>query len=170
MDLIIHEATVNDAAQMLQFVQNLSEEPDINLPMAPGEFKISLEQEKDILAEYQLADNSTFLVAEVEGEIVGILNIKGGLRSRQRHAGELGISVKKGWRGKGLGEQLMEAALRWARAGGILKRIELKVYARNTAAIHLYQKYGFEIEGTRRRAIFQGGQYLDDLIMSLLLE
>ena len=64
----------------------------------------------------------------------------------------------------------MEAALRWARAGGILKRIELKVYARNTAAIHLYQKYGFEIEGTRRRAIFQGGQYLDDLIMSLLLE
>lgn len=170
MDLIIREATVNDAAQMLQFVQNLSEEPDINLPMAPGEFKISLEQEKDILAEYQLADNSTFLVAEVEGEIVGILNIKGGLRSRQRHAGELGISVKKGWRGKGLGEQLMEAALRWARREGILKRIELKVYARNTAAIHLYQKYGFEIEGTRRRAIFQGGQYLDDLIMSLLLE
>ena len=60
-------------------------------------------------------------------------------------------------------------AIAWAQQSGIVTRIELYVYARNQAAIHLYEQFGFEIEGRRRRAIYQDGTYVDDLIMARLL-
>ena len=69
-----------------------------------------------------------------------------------------------------MGSALIRALIDWARAPGIVTRIELRVYARNARAIHVYEKLGFEREGLRRRAIFQDGEYQDDLLMALLLE
>ncbi len=86
------------------------------------------------------------------------------------HAGVLGMSVARAWRGNGVGQALMQEALRWARESSTLKRIELKVYVRNAAAVHIYEKFGFEVEGRRRNAVFQDGGYLDDYVMALLLE
>jgi ribosomal protein S18 acetylase RimI-like enzyme len=42
------------------------------------------------------------------------------------------------------------------------------VYVRNTAALRLYQKFGFQIEGTRRNYIREGTTYVDDYIMARL--
>ena len=42
-----------------------------------------------------------------------------------------------------------------------LKRLELTVFVDNEPAIRLYQKFGFEIEGTRRAAAFRDGQFVD---------
>jgi len=69
----------------------------------------------------------------------------------------------------GSASALTAPAIEWAKGTGIVTRIELAVYARNAAAIHLYEKFGFEIEGRRRRAVYQNGEYVDDLIMALLL-
>jgi putative acetyltransferase len=63
----------------------------------------------------------------------------------------------------------MARAVEWARNSGVVTRIELDVYVENARARHLYEKFGFEVEGRRRRAIFRDGQYHDDLIMGLLL-
>ncbi len=48
--------------------------------------------------------------------------------------------------------------------------IYLHVYARNTRGIHVYEKFGFQVEGRRRAAIYQDGEYLDDLVMGLWLD
>ena len=79
------------------------------------------------------------------------------------------MSVARDWRGKGVGQVLMAEALYWARERSALKRIELKVYVRNAAAVHIYEKFGFEVEGRRRKIVFQDGVYLDDYVMALLL-
>jgi RimJ/RimL family protein N-acetyltransferase len=81
----------------------------------------------------------------------------------------LGISVRQGWRNQGVGSKLLAQAIEWVRQSGVITRIELYVYARNQAAIHLYEKFGFEVEGRRRRALYQNGEYLDDWVMALLL-
>ena len=169
MQITIREAQPSDAEQLIAYVQRLSEEPDINIPLAPGEFNLTVEQERDFLADYTASDNSIFLVAEVGSQIVGTLNCKGGKRQATRHAATLGISVSKGWRNQGIGSTLMARAIKWAKNTQIITRIELIVYARNEVAIHLYKKFGFEVEGRRRRTIYQYGEYLDDLIMALLL-
>ena len=108
-------------------------------------------------------------MAENEGEIVGILNCKGSMRHAIRHAVELGMSVAEGWRGKGVGSQLMASAIEWAKQTGIVSRIELSVFERNERAIRLYKRFGFVVEGRRRKAIYREGEYQDSLMMGLLL-
>jgi len=51
-----------------------------------------------------------------------------------------------------------------------LTRVELEVFASNTAAISLYTKCGFEREGVKRRARYIDGKYDDIILMALLRE
>jgi RimJ/RimL family protein N-acetyltransferase len=169
MEVIIREAKPSDAAQIIAYVNRLSEEPNSNIEISPGEFDRTVEEEAGFLAEFAASENSVFFVAEADGKIVGILNCKGSSRAAIRHAVTLGMSVDRDWRGKGIGGRLIAHAIEWAKRTRSIKRIELAVFERNAIAIHLYQKFGFEVEGKRRKAVFRDGQYLDGLIMALLL-
>ena len=46
-----------------------------------------------------------------------------------------------------------------------LTRLRLTVHEDNEIAIHLYQKFGFKIEGRESKAIYKDGKYMDILIM-----
>lgn len=51
-----------------------------------------------------------------------------------------------------------------------LHRISLDVIADNKPAIHLYQKFGFKIEGVKKEAYFgEDGKYHGELVMGLIL-
>ena len=149
----IRQANTGDAAALLAYMAALTAETDIDIPLQPGEFHYTLEEEAAFLQKYASTDNCLFLVAEREGEIIGELTLNGGNLHAMHHTAILGMTVRRPWRGKGVGSALLASALNWARQNGILKRIELYVYARNQAAIHLYQKYGFEFEGRRYRSL-----------------
>ena len=170
MEVIIREAQASDAAQIIAYVNRLSEEPVSNIAISPGEFTHSVAEEESMLAQFAASENSIFLVAEADGKIVGQLNCRGrNDRKAIRHTVTLGMSVDQDWRGQGIGSLLMSEAIAWAKGLGFIKRIELLVFERNEIAMHLYQKFGFEIEGKHRKAIFRDGVYLDNLTMALLL-
>jgi L-phenylalanine/L-methionine N-acetyltransferase len=102
------------------------------------------------------------LVACVEGEVVGNLGLETSPnRPRIRHVGSIGMAVRDDWQGKGVGTALMEAALDLADNWLNLTRIELRVYVDNSAAVALYKRFGFEIEGTHSRYAFRDGEYVD---------
>ena len=63
------------------------------------------------------------------------------LHGKSSHVGELGIFIKKGYRDKGIGELMMQQALKYANKEGI-KIVKLSVFANNDRAIHLYKKFG----------------------------
>ena len=65
------------------------------------------------------------------------------------HGGRLGMGVVAGWRGKGIGRALIDAALKAAPCAGF-RRVELDVFSTNTAAIGLYRRIGFVQEGIKR--------------------
>ena len=44
----------------------------------------------------------------------------------------------------------------------------MAVYVDNAPAIRLYQKFGFEAEGTLRGYAFRAGQYVDSFFMARL--
>jgi L-phenylalanine/L-methionine N-acetyltransferase len=165
----VREATPADAAPLLAHLKALAAEPGINIPLAPDEITTTLEQEKALLTEIAASPRAIMLVAEAQGAIVGELSLKA-ISSRRavQHVATLGMSVSAQWRRKGVGRELMTAVLEWAPTAGI-KRIELYVYARNAAAIGLYEKFGFAVEGRRKAFIREGDTYLDDLVMGRVL-
>ena len=78
------------------------------------------------------------------------------------------MAVRDDWQGKGVGTALMEAALDLADNWLNLMRIELHVYVDNAGGIALYEKFGFEVEGTHRRFAFRDGEYVDAYSMARL--
>jgi GNAT superfamily N-acetyltransferase len=125
MEVIIREANPSDAARMIGYMNRLSEEPDSNIEISPGEFNRPVEEEAGFLAEFAASEHSVFFVAEAGGKIVGVLNCKGSNRKAIRHAVTLGMSVDQDWRGKGIGSRLMACAIEWAKNTRTIKRIEL---------------------------------------------
>lgn len=169
-DIILREARVEDAADLIAYVQELTGEPDSFLLTGPGEFQMSVEDEEAYIQDKAEAENSLAMLALSGSQIVGEVNLYAGPRKAEQHAAVLGISVRSGWRDQGLGTRLMTAALDYARNESSLKRIELRVFETNLAAIHLYKKFGFIIEGRRRKSIYKEGKYIDDLLMAVLLD
>src|ERR687890_887580 len=106
------------------------------------------------------------LVACMDEEVVGHLGLETFTRPRRRHVGEIGMAVRDEWQGKGVGTALMEAALDLADNWLGLTRVELTVCTDNAAAIALYEKFGFGIEGTHRRYALRNGEYVDAYSMA----
>lgn len=107
------------------------------------------------------------LVACVDNEIVGQVSIHTNpSRPRRRHTAGLGMAVRDDFQGQGVGTALMRAAVDVADNWLNILRLELEVYTDNEAAIRLYKKFDFEIEGTHRRHSFRAGQYVDVYAMA----
>lgn len=169
MSFTLRRAEPADAAAVIAYMKRLLAEPNHNLRAEPDEFTLTVEEEAEIIREKNTTPNSIFLVAEAEGEIIGVLTCTGGVYRSEKHSCDLGISVAQEWRGMGVGQALMEYAIRWAKEVG-LKRIMLFVFARNEGAIRLYERCGFQIEGRLRNDMYKNGEYLDGLVMGLLLD
>lgn len=111
-------------------------------------------------------ESDYYLVGIIDGRIVGMVSVDTfPNRPRRRHAGAIGISVHADWQGKGLGKELMRAIVDLADNWLNLTRLELEVYADNEAAIRLYERFGFEVEGRLRKHALRDGQFVDAIVM-----
>ncbi|MDA8193599.1 MAG: GNAT family N-acetyltransferase [Thermaerobacter sp.] len=166
----IREATEADAPAMIAYMRHLTAESGIYIPWTPGEFTLTVADEETVIARHRARLNAVILLAfSPDDHLIGLWNALGSERQALRHAIEFGMSVAQEHRGHGVGGALLEAGLAWAASTELVSRVELQVYRENAAAIHLYQKHGFEHEGCRRRAFYQNGRYYDALLMARLL-
>ena len=164
-DVLIRRVRTTDAEDMAR----LMGDPDTfgNLLQLPYP---SVEAWRTRLSEWDAPGRTDLLlVAEADQRLIGNAGLHPmGNALRRRHALGLGITVEKSWHGRGVGSQLMAALLdaadRWL---GCL-RIELTVYTDNAAAIALYRKFGFAVEGTHRAYALRDGRYVDALAMARL--
>jgi RimJ/RimL family protein N-acetyltransferase len=113
----------------------------------------------------QAPEEAAAFLAESDGELIGQLGI-------ENHSGvaDLGMMVAAGWRGRGVGTALMEAAVKWAEGAGAHK-VVLQVWPHNEAARALYRRFGFQDEGTLRRQYRRrSGELWDAISMGLVLD
>lgn len=116
-----------------------------------------------------IPDHVHILAAEVDESVVGILGIHFD-PERHSHTAALGMMVHEDYRGRGVGSALMEAAIELCEQWHNISRITLEVFIDNTAGIALYQKCGFEIEGTLRNYAFRDGRFVDSYTMARVRE
>jgi putative acetyltransferase len=110
----------------------------------------------------EVPEGHYMLVACVDGKIVG----HGGLHPadkspRRAHVMSVGLAVADPWHGRGVGSALVKALVDLADDWMNVIRLELTVFADNAAAIALYRKFGFEIEGTHKAYALRSGEYVD---------
>lgn len=92
-------------------------------------------------------DTETKMIA---GFVSGWIESKPPIFHRREYGLLSNIFVKDGYRSKGTGRVLIDALKRWCGEKG-LKRIELSVDARNSAAVRAFEKCGFTEVGKRMR-------------------
>jgi L-phenylalanine/L-methionine N-acetyltransferase len=133
--------------------------------VAAGTLQFPMTSVHERLARYTQSPTLRMLVAETETQLVG----EGSLRlfeGRRKHVGSIGIAVDESYQGLGIGAKLMAALLDLADNWYNLVRVELQVYDDNQAGIHLYEKFGFTVEGTHRAFAFRDGNYVNALTMA----
>ena len=109
------------------------------------------------------------LVAERDGQLVGSAGLHpAGPSPRRRHAMYFGVSVVPAAQRQGVGSALLQAVCDYADRWAQLLRLELHVFTDNAAAIALYRKFGFEVEGTLRGYAMRDGVYADSHVMARL--
>lgn len=109
--------------------------------------------------------NTHYLVAELDGKVVGMIGIHG-KTGRKSHCAGIGMMVHDAYQGRGIGTALMAAAIDLADRWLGLMRLELDVYPDNEPARRLYRKMGFVEEGVQKKAVFRDGQYVDLVMMA----
>ncbi|HUT74043.1 MAG TPA: GNAT family N-acetyltransferase [Armatimonadota bacterium] len=96
-----------------------------------------------------------FRVAAIESEVVGYAVVC--RRSLRRGHAELStFAVREDLRNRGVGSQLMSQALAHLAAAKV-KRVNLQVSVRNSAACRLYERFGFRVASTLR-GYYGGGE------------
>ncbi|MGI8690871.1 MAG: GNAT family N-acetyltransferase [Thermomicrobiales bacterium] len=128
----------------------------------------SIEERREWLSHSPQGTHS--LVAEIDGRVVGQLGLHPTTNPRRRHCASIGMAVHDDFQGQRVGSALMAAMLELADRWLDLRRIELQVYADNAAAVHLYEKFGFVIEGSLRAYAYRSGAYVDTYAMARLRE
>jgi RimJ/RimL family protein N-acetyltransferase len=167
--LILRQAAVEDAEDTIAYVRDVIGESDYLL-WEPGEFRPSPDKQRELLEHYASSDTHLFLIAEVEGEIAGMLNFQPGGRIRNAHTGEFGMSVRKKYWGLSIGRRMVECLLHWARQTGKIRKINLRVREDNERAIRLYRSAGFQIEGKVSREFCVNGQFFAAYHMGIELD
>ena len=162
---VLRCSTEEDAAAFCEFMPKSHAECDF-LNDLPGEFKKTIEEEKEFLREKSESADAVALVVEVDGRLVGCCGAWSQDLQRYAHHAELGLTVRKEFWGQGIGRNMMDAIIRWGASRG-LRKIYLKVMADNDPAINLYRSLGFVEEGRLREDVLRGdGGYRDTMIMA----
>jgi hypothetical protein len=157
----LRPATPDDAAAIIAAVRSRAEERSYVLMDIYG---------KDAAAERAFLEKldrsrNLFLVATVEGAVVGILALLDQpLCSGAPDALAVGVHLVREWRGRGIGSALLRYAVRWAVAHGF-RRIEADIFTANERSLHLFRKAGFREEPCRRRSVQVGARAISEVIL-----
>jgi len=118
-----------------------------------------------------LRPRSEVFVAEVAGRIVGFQVIEPFVTytSTMNHVAHLGTYVRADVRGCGIGRELAEATLAFAREHGYEKSV-IYVMAANELGLAYYRRLGFEEKGVLRRQTKIDGVYHDEVFLELHFE
>jgi len=135
--------------------------------VARDTLQIPFTTEQERRERFQMSPTNRWIIAEVDGQVVGMASLTLGTR-RRAHAGSLGMGIDEAFHGQGIGTMLMSALIDLADNWYNLRRLELEVYTSNAPAIRLYQRFGFEIEGTLRAYAWRDGAYADVYAMARL--
>ena len=170
--LTVRTATADDAPATLALLRSVVEEGSYTLREA-AELTTTEDEERDHIEEARAAPGTLCLVAaEEDGTVVGTVRASAGTYRRTRHFADIGsLWVDAIRRRQGVARGLLSALVSWARDHPEIEKLGLFVFSTNEAAIRLYARHGFLVEGRYPPDIkFGEGSYADTVAMGLMVK
>jgi RimJ/RimL family protein N-acetyltransferase len=161
---VVRPAAPADAAELVELARAVGGEPEGWL-ISDSAWRTVGDERRYLRAARRHPDVAVF-VAEAGDRVVARLSVARDSHPASRHVADLGLMVAAGYRRRGIGRALLEAAAEWAREVGVAK-LELHVFPWNEPAIALYESFGFAREGYRRRHYRRRDGYADVILMAL---
>lgn len=160
----IRPVSINDAEKFLEMQRKLDSETEYML-LKPEERTSDISYTKQFI-EKIIYTRSLLLIAENEkNKPVGYVLAQRSVYKKNQHLAYIVVGILKAYQGVGIGSHFFSLVDEWAKKEKIV-RLELTVMATNQPALHLYEKQGFYIEGTRQKSIFQNGFFIDEYFMA----
>jgi len=164
-ELIIRHVIAEDLEKLLEYINTLSKEK--TFIRFQGE-QLTREEEKKYLDDFlkkQKMGKAIKLLAFNKDELIGVADIH--LEDKiSSHVGIFGITVKKEFRGEGIGKILMDLTIKEAQKNlKGLQIITLGVFSNNPLAKAIYEKFDFKEYGCLPEGVLHRGKYVDHLYM-----
>jgi RimJ/RimL family protein N-acetyltransferase len=169
MDFRIRHADPSDAEQLTRLADAVSAEPEGWLISIAGEWRSAGDERRFLKALRRYPHAAVFVAESGDGSLVGRLSVGRDPHPASTHVADVGLMVALEARRQGVGTALLQAAVDWARESGVCK-LELHVFPWNEAAIALYDAFGFEREGYRKRHYRRGAEFVDAILMAYEIE
>jgi len=163
----VRKAEPGDAAQLVSLAEAVGREEERWI-LSSDTWRTIADERRYVKSVYRHPDAAVF-VAEEDGRLLGRMSLARDPHPASRHVADLGLMVAVEHRRRGIGTVLLDAAVVWARVSGVSK-LELHVFPWNEPALRLYESFGFEREGLRRRHYEREGDFVDAILMALVVE
>jgi RimJ/RimL family protein N-acetyltransferase len=160
---VVRLATPGDANALVALGESVGREEGRWI-LGTGPWR-SVADERRYLRTIQGHADAAVFVAEEGDRIVGRLSLSRDPHPASRHVADLGLMVAAGHRRQGVGTLLLRQAVAWAREARV-RKLELHVFPWNEPALGLYESFGFEREGYRKRHYERGGELVDAVLMA----
>ena len=160
----------SDAKSLLNFRRQIATETTNTMQYIGQEYPSIEETGKRLAA--QLEDKTTLNVGVFFNEVlIAYLNFRVPWTDHPwvSHLAQFGMMVLKDFSGLGVGKNLLRIQEEHALSIGVT-RIEAMVRIANERGVKLYERNGYKIEGTRKKAAFINNEFVDEYFIAKLLD
>ncbi|MEG2789755.1 MAG: GNAT family N-acetyltransferase [Romboutsia sp.] len=164
----MREAKKEDAKAIIDFYNIVGEETTY-LSFGEGEYRVTVQQQENMIESVNLSDNNYMILATINEEIIGIGTISSNQKKKGKHVGILGIVISDKYCNLGLGKIMMDDLITWCKNNNITTKVSLSVREDNPRAIALYKKCGFEVEGILKNETYIDGEFFNIVTMGKIL-
>ena len=113
-------------------------------------------------------DNFFYVIENLQGETVGMINT----HDCDRRSGTFayGVAVRAAHQRRGYAVEAIRMVLHYYFEELRYQKVTVHIHSNNPASAALHENLGFQLEGRLRRTVFDGGQFVDDLVYGLTME
>ncbi|MED1741007.1 GNAT family protein [Bacillus swezeyi] len=159
-EAVIRPVRQDDAADIIEAVKDVIETGVYIQKERPRTF----EEEQAFIQEMREKDNM-YAAVEIDGKVYGIARVIRGELQMKKHTGLFRTWLHRRAQGLGIGKEIMSYTLNWCRLHQ-LHKLCLTVFSSNEAALSLYKKNGFIIEGIQKEQVLSNGVFEDEVLMA----